>query len=221
MPPLNDLIGQTFTRLTVIGRDVTKKGVYWLCRCECGKVVSVRAYNLTSGSTKSCGCLNDEIIRSKRRNSTDLTGRRYGHLEVLRYVGSDHNGTIWECKCHNCGAVKSIPAAWLKNYSSCGCLAKESAHENVAKMHEKVRESESNPSIMRTKANSNNTTTGIRGVCFIKSTGKYVAYIRYKNIRYTLCRSKDLEPCVKARRAAEEAIHEDFTKWLEEYKKED
>ena len=57
IPKLNDLTGQTFSRLTVIERDTARKGVYWLCRCECGKVVSVKAYHLMSGRTKSCGCL--------------------------------------------------------------------------------------------------------------------------------------------------------------------
>lgn len=58
IPKLNNLTGQTFGRLTVIERDSSRKGVYWLCRCECGNVVSVQACHLTMGRTKSCGCLN-------------------------------------------------------------------------------------------------------------------------------------------------------------------
>lgn len=58
IPKLNDLTGQAFGRLAVIERDSSRKGVYWLCRCECGNVVSVQACHLMSGRTKSCGCLN-------------------------------------------------------------------------------------------------------------------------------------------------------------------
>jgi hypothetical protein len=166
--------------------------------------------------TKSCGCLNLENIHKKRRNSADLTGRRYGYLEVLRYVDSDRNGTLWECKCHSCGAVKVITAAYLKKYTSCGCREKQAAKKNLETAHQKIWESRSNPNILREKANSNNTTTGIRGVCFIKSTGKYVAYIRYQNITYTLRRSKDIEACIKARKVAEEAVRGDFKKWLKD-----
>ena len=31
-----DLTSMKFGRLTVIERDTSKKGVYWLCQCECG-----------------------------------------------------------------------------------------------------------------------------------------------------------------------------------------
>ena len=32
----------------------------WLCRCECKEEIIIHAYNLTSGHTKSCGCLQRE-----------------------------------------------------------------------------------------------------------------------------------------------------------------
>lgn len=51
-----DLTGQRFGRWTVVekaGRTERLK-VLWLCRCECGEKVVVRADNLTS--KKSSGC---------------------------------------------------------------------------------------------------------------------------------------------------------------------
>jgi hypothetical protein len=59
-----ELTGQTFGRLTVLSKIGRIKGnaVYWECRCECGALVNVRASSLTTGHTKSCGCLNKEII---------------------------------------------------------------------------------------------------------------------------------------------------------------
>ena len=54
-----DLTGQPFGRLIVIreyGR--AKDGqVTWLCRCECGGEVVVKAGHLRSENTQSCGCL--------------------------------------------------------------------------------------------------------------------------------------------------------------------
>ena len=32
----------------------------WKCRCDCGKVTTVRARSLWSGNTRSCGCLQKE-----------------------------------------------------------------------------------------------------------------------------------------------------------------
>lgn len=57
-----DISGSIFGRLTAIsidGRD--KFGIaLWNCRCICGNSIVVRLCSLTSGSTKSCGCLNKE-----------------------------------------------------------------------------------------------------------------------------------------------------------------
>lgn len=62
-----DLTGQKFNRLTVIafeGRNHLHKAS-WRCRCDCGMEIVVDGYNLTSGHTKSCGCLNIESIQSR------------------------------------------------------------------------------------------------------------------------------------------------------------
>lgn len=57
----NDLIGEVFGRLKVIREDDKRKGKrYWICKCECGKTVSVVTSNLKNGSAKSCGCLRQE-----------------------------------------------------------------------------------------------------------------------------------------------------------------
>lgn len=63
MKKFTDLSGQKYGRLTVI-ETVGKIGkkYCWLCRCECGKQIIVRATNLVSGNTRSCGCLHNEFI---------------------------------------------------------------------------------------------------------------------------------------------------------------
>ena len=40
--------------------------VIWHCKCECGNEVDVKAGNLTSGNTKSCGCLNVKDFKNKK-----------------------------------------------------------------------------------------------------------------------------------------------------------
>jgi hypothetical protein len=59
-----DLTNKKFYRLTVLSL-VEKSGVNskWLCTCECGKEKIVLGRSLTSGNTKSCGCLNSEVHR--------------------------------------------------------------------------------------------------------------------------------------------------------------
>lgn len=59
-----DLTGQKFGRLTVIKRVENKgKNTYWLCKCDCGNIKSVRVDSLKNGSIKSCGCYQKEMIK--------------------------------------------------------------------------------------------------------------------------------------------------------------
>lgn len=59
---VKDISGSIFSRLTVIAFDRIERNrfPYWLCRCECGTLKSIRGAALKSGQTKSCGCLNRE-----------------------------------------------------------------------------------------------------------------------------------------------------------------
>ena len=62
MPAFKDLTGLTFGRLTALERvENDKHGkARFKCRCSCGAEVIVRGYDLRSGNTTSCGCLNRE-----------------------------------------------------------------------------------------------------------------------------------------------------------------
>lgn len=61
------LPGQVFGRLTVrceaasvvSGHKVERR---WVCDCNCGKTIITCANSLIKGYTKSCGCLNKEIV---------------------------------------------------------------------------------------------------------------------------------------------------------------
>jgi len=59
-----EIEGEKFGRLTVLkfyDIDPKRRESRWLCKCECGNKTIARGCKLTSGHTKSCGCLNKEI----------------------------------------------------------------------------------------------------------------------------------------------------------------
>lgn len=61
-----DLTGRRFGRLVAIKRiSSDKKGVKWLCRCDCGNETTAYTNKLISGAKSSCGCLHREISRKK------------------------------------------------------------------------------------------------------------------------------------------------------------
>ena len=80
---LNDLTGQRFGRLVVIGVDDrgTRK-TYFNCQCDCGNVKSVRADSLIAGMIRSCGCLKKEQDRENltANHSHKMSGTRMYHI---------------------------------------------------------------------------------------------------------------------------------------------
>ena len=76
------LAGMKIAHLLVIKRDEMKKSThtYWLCQCDCGTICSVAGTHLKTGHTKSCGCYRK---RKQVHGWLDLTGKRYGRLQVL------------------------------------------------------------------------------------------------------------------------------------------
>lgn len=73
MPKLEDLTNKKFNKLTVISRDTSKKDrPYWICKCDCGNTISVRADLLKSGNTKACGCLYNKHNQAKQGNHSRI-----------------------------------------------------------------------------------------------------------------------------------------------------
>ena len=54
-----DITDNRYGKLLVSGRaeNAEQGRAQWLCRCDCGNEVVVRANNLRSGKTQSCGCM--------------------------------------------------------------------------------------------------------------------------------------------------------------------
>lgn len=62
-----------------------------------------------------------------QHNFKDISGKKYGKLQVLKYSHTDKNkrgATFWVCKCLACGKTKTLIKTALlgKRIKSCGCL---------------------------------------------------------------------------------------------------
>lgn len=207
-----DLTGQDFGHLVVIAPAETRGGrAYWHCRCDCGREVDVRAENLRSGNTTSCGC-------KRHGKPEDLTGRTFGELTVERLDGTDSNShAMWVCRCA-CGARVRVAATNLKEGRtvSCGCRRESATSAGREKTRRDAAEYGTNPGRIRSRQPTKASTTGVRGVAYLKTQEVYRASITFQGKRYHLLESHSLEECKKARQEAEEHIFDDFLAWYDQ-----
>ncbi len=79
MVKMQDLTGLKFNRWTVVSYSHRRKKLsLWNCICECGTKAVVFRSALTSGHSKSCGCLRDELA-SERSATHRMSGTSF-HL---------------------------------------------------------------------------------------------------------------------------------------------
>lgn len=88
------LTGKVFGRLTVIGR-CEQDFSYWWCQCSCGSTKK-RVYrgSLTSGATRSCGCLWRETVaganKTHQKTKTPIYRLWSMMLDRCRNVNNGH-----------------------------------------------------------------------------------------------------------------------------------
>ncbi len=102
-----DLTGQKFGRLQVLRiNDRVRTFIRWKCLCDCGNTTCVVGTSLTRGTTKSCGCLANEL--TSNRKLTNILGQKFSNYTIIgRKRGFFESGkeiAKWECKC-DCGNI--------------------------------------------------------------------------------------------------------------------
>lgn len=200
------MIGKTFGRLTVISEDPDRKNgkhKYYLCKCTCGNIKSVRSDGLKCGDNQSCGCLNREkAVSQNKSRAVDLTGQTINNLEVLEYDHSDIY-RYYKCKCNLCGKTVVLPSNLIKRYGSCGCRRAEALKISQAENARKNKRMMTQPGLINKKEANSNSQTGVRGVFYRRSSGKYEAVITFRKKRKFLGRYSTLEEAAEARKKAE------------------
>lgn len=122
-----DLKGQRFGMLVALyhGEPYIKpsgqKISTWVCRCDCGQMVTVRTENLRNKHTTSCGC---------KRGHSPMVGEQYGLLTVV----SESSYGMVKCQCA-CGNELFVKTSNLNigNTQSCGCLQRKRSSESGIK----------------------------------------------------------------------------------------
>lgn len=118
-----DLTGQRFGHLTVLGSTEKRENGYvvWRCACDCGRETLADTKRLKRGMATDCGCITKKSTRG-RKITEDLTGQRFGMLQVESRAENRREHVYWNCRC-DCGNTKVVSTQGLKSGRtvSCGC----------------------------------------------------------------------------------------------------
>lgn len=107
-----NLWGRTFRRLLVvelIGRTRKGRAYVWKCLCSCGDYTTARSGDLTSGDTKSCGCLKSETAGSINR--THSLGHTLIYQTWWRMLNRCRNPLSQDWKHYGCRGI-SVCERW-------------------------------------------------------------------------------------------------------------
>jgi hypothetical protein len=189
-----------------IGEDTHRA---WLCLCDCGKVVTVRGYQLTNGKKTHCGCRLSNVI--------ELTGIKFGRLLVIKYAGLDqYKNALWLCKC-DCGEKVIKKGATLRDgrTQSCGCLKLEMNTADMPNRRKKDIVEKTSLGKIKSTNNQKNNTSGHKGVSRHSRGDKWVAYLSLNGKRIYLGIYDDLGEAIIVRKKAEEIYYKPI---IEKYK---
>lgn len=101
-----EILGKFFGRLQVLHR----LGSYHRCVCACGTEVTVRTDRLTSGKTRSCGCLAEELREAaaaaawQRREGKRLARKGAAEAKREHHRLTRRLRAVWNAmmqRCHN------------------------------------------------------------------------------------------------------------------------
>lgn len=196
------MVGNKYGRWEVLNRaePPNKKSHdhYWICQCDCEDrtIKKVAGSSLLSGSSKSCGCLNKELIikRFKKYNEYNLLNE-YG-------IGYDSNGLEFYFDLDDYNKIKNY--CWIvekngyvatldkgkrvRQHSLIMGRKKSKEIDHINQIPQDNRKNNlrfvtSQQNVMNRSATSNK--SGVMGVSETKS-GKWHAYIMKDRVNYNL-----------------------------------
>lgn len=214
-------IGETYGFIKVLS---TAERPYRCYNCEClkcGRDFIAKGDRVFTYSKTGCGKC--RIKQDKEKEYAQYIGTIFGNVKILEYVGMKPTCknpknlfATMKCKCLKCGNIFEVPLGRLKQGGANQC--KQCSDEKNLKIGNDIsRDMCVDGTALfaidgRRKLNKNST-TGIKGVSYMKKYKKYRAYIHFRHKQYNLGLYKTKEEAEKARQKAEREIYGNFLEW--------
>lgn len=142
-------------------------------------------------------------------HAKDLKGQRFGRLVALGPTDKrSGSNVVWLCQC-GCGNVCEVDRQNLRNGSikSCGCLRRELAADLRAARTDYSDGSCAGALVQKMRDDN---TSGVKGVYFNKSRGKWGAYITFQGKTRNLGSYSTIQEAAEARREAEQELFDPY-----------
>ena len=146
--------------------------------------------------------------RGHSRQKLDLTGQRYGHLTVLGPARNVGTRTAWRCLC-DCGQETVVKTNHLRcgHTKTCGCQNGAGGPRPALGL---TYVDGTCVEMLAAKTIRRNNTSGVTGVDWLPAKQLWRASICFKGKRSYLGSFAQFEDAVKARKQAEDQIHDAF-----------
>lgn len=208
---LNDLTGKKFGRLTALNRATNSNTgeVRWDCVCDCGEQKTVFSDALVSGNTKSCGCLNVDMVKDRstthgKRQSAEY--RVWCHMKGRCITDTDTSFLNYG------GRGIKVCDRWLHSFENfyADMGQRPTAQHSIDRIDNDGDYTPENCRWATPKEQANNkrkrkSKTGISGVCK-HSKNSWKAYITVNGKTKRLKNTMDFFEAVCARKSAENKI---------------
>ena len=128
-----NVVGNKYNRLKILESVYDEGKTMAICLCDCGNVCKVSQADVVCGHTKSCGCLQSEMVTIA--NTKDWTGcvSEYGVVFISPAYKNESGQWMWNCKCGVCGNNFVALSAKINNghITSCGCNIQSKGEQYV------------------------------------------------------------------------------------------
>ena len=230
MGQFEDLTGQKFGKLTAVkrGENTKDNSARWWCQCDCENpnLKLVKANNLKSGKTLSCGCLFIEMLQNRKKyNVYDLSGE-YGIGYTSNFNSNGQNEFYFDLEDYDkikehCWCFDGHDYVKTTITDSNGKETSLSLHQIILStkdgyivdhIHGKESRNNNRKENLRivTKSQNamnqairNNNTSGVTGVRWHKTAHKWAVEIQKDNKRHYLGLFDNFKDAVQIRKEAE------------------
>lgn len=208
-----NLINQKIGKWHVLQADEHGSGKHtkMLCRCECGRERAVDAYSLYHGLTNSCGQCNQIISENDYMRCIMKNGASFIFDKVDEALVKEHTWSVAR------GHIRTLidgKTVYLHQMIMNAPKGQQVDHINMDKTDNRrcnLRYA-THTENQQNKGLRKDSTTGYKGVCFDKRSGKYIAYINAAGSRTYLGYYPDKKLAAEAYDKAAKNLHREFAR---------